>query len=810
MSVVIRLFRALRTEEGWLTFIVGLALALCLPLVMVEISWVPGLSVTVPIALASYLVGLLLAKSPLPGWLAATVSTVIGVEFVANRVGRILPPLIPLVRETIRGVRWLWQVWWTHTLPPYLPFWDLALQSWKQAELLYARVWWWSYSALTGEPFYDPTSTMFLLLIGLAIWGVSAYAAWGLYRRQRVLAAFLPVGLGVTVNVFYSRQGQWYLLGFLVGIIFLSAWEHLFALEQRWKRNGIDYSEAIRLDVAMAGLLISALLLGLVFIFPYITTYRFAVLFWKYAEPSWHVMADTADRLFNEVESPAGPEEDVPKVPSGPVVGGIPMSSISGLPRLHLLRRGKELGMRVVMYVRTDEPPPPLPEEEIYFRGELMGQVPKHYWRSMTYDVYTGRGWKNSVEEQRSLLASQALSDPEKWESRKRLRQEFRLLTPYELALYAANQPFHFDKPAQSKWRGPGDLIGVESASPEITYTVVSLVPDVTSDQLRAAGDEYPEWVRKRYLRLPTTLPARVRELAERVVEGAESPYDQALLLEDYLRKYEYTLDIPSPPSNRDVVDYFLFDLQKGYCDYYASAMVVMARSVGLPARLAVGYAMGSYDHYRDVYVVTERDAHSWVEIYFPRYGWIEFEPTAARSAFYRPGAPSYSLGASVRQRLPPKPPQEKASVGVGWDWRSMAIAGGLALWLVFLGLSGWHHWREARMTPTEYVGRFWERLIRYGVRLNVALRPTQTPVEYAQVFNSRLQDRVLDTAHWAERLAREAQLARREVNFLTEAYVRVRYSPHPLTEGDKYRMMRTWKRLRRRLLLLWLAPAVP
>lgn len=390
------------------------------------------------------------------------------------------------------------------------------------------------------------------------------------------------------------------------------------------------------------------------------------------------------------------------------------------------------------------------------------------------------------------------------------MEQKFELLTPYELAFYAANQPFHFDQPVQSRWRAPEDMIGVESTSPEVTYTVVSLVPDVTSDQLRAAGDEYPEWVRERYLQLPDALPSRVRDLAKRVVEGAESPYEQALLLEGYLRDYEYTLDVPSPPRGRDVVGYFLFDLQKGYCDYYASAMAVMARSVGLPARLAVGYAMGSYDHTRGKYAVIERDAHSWAEIFFPRYGWIEFEPTAGRSTFYRPGAPPASSGAGS-SHLPPKPlPGEKTDVEAGWDWRSIAIAGGLVLWMAFLGLSGWRRWREARMTPAERIGRSWERLIRYGTRLNVRLQLNQTPVEYAQAFNGRLQERRLETAHWADRMAREIRLARREVNALTEVYIQARYSPHPVTKEDEYQATRIWKRLRRRLLFIWLAPAVP
>jgi hypothetical protein len=143
-------------------------------------------------------------------------------------------------------------------------------------------------------------------------------------------------------------------------------------------------------------------------------------------------------------------------------------------------------------------------------------------------------------------------------------------------------------------------------------------------------------------------------------------------------------------------------------------------------------------------------------------------------------------------------------------DWRSVAIAGGLVLWLAFLALSLWRRWRQSRITAADYVGHFWERLVRHGMRLNVMLQASQTPVEYAQAFNGGIEDRALDTARWAERVQRETRFARQEVNTIAEAYVRARYSAHPISEEEKNRLARTWRRLRRRLLFLWLAPAVP
>jgi hypothetical protein len=120
--------------------------------------------------------------------------------------------------------------------------------------------------------------------------------------------------------------------------------------------------------------------------------------------------------------------------------------------------------------------------------------------------------------------------------------------------------------------------------------------------------------IRNRYP-LCHSIPPRVMMLAREITAAATTPYDRARAIESYLRAFPYTLDLPAPPPQRDVADYFLFDLQKGYCDYYATAMVVMARAADLPARLGTGYAEGRYDINTARYTITEADAHSWVEV---------------------------------------------------------------------------------------------------------------------------------------------------------------------------------------------------
>ena len=173
------------------------------------------------------------------------------------------------------------------------------------------------------------------------------------------------------------------------------------------------------------------------------------------------------------------------------------------------------------------------------------------------------------------------------------------------------------------------------------SYTVTSLVSEATDVDLRDAGTQYEDWVTARYLSLPATVPARVRALARQIIAqaGATNPYDEAKAIESYLRlNYKYTVTIAQPPSGMDRVDWFLFQSKEGYCEYYAGAMVVMLRSLGVPTRMASGYAPGTYDEATESFVVKESSAHTWPEVYFPGYGWVEFEPTPSQAVVSHDG----------------------------------------------------------------------------------------------------------------------------------------------------------------------------
>ncbi len=165
----------------------------------------------------------------------------------------------------------------------------------------------------------------------------------------------------------------------------------------------------------------------------------------------------------------------------------------------------------------------------------------------------------------------------------------------------------------------------------EATITV-QVPPKVFQSELDSAGTNYPMQITDRYLQLPGNLPARVKELAIAITQAYNTPYKKAQAIKDFLSDYPYSLTIDPPPDNADGVDYFLFSQKSGYCTYFASAMTVMLRSAGIPARMVVGFLPGQYDSDTHSYIIRDRDYHAWTEIYFPGHGWITFDATPSNA----------------------------------------------------------------------------------------------------------------------------------------------------------------------------------
>ena len=160
-------------------------------------------------------------------------------------------------------------------------------------------------------------------------------------------------------------------------------------------------------------------------------------------------------------------------------------------------------------------------------------------------------------------------------------------------------------------------------------YQAVSDIEMPSPGELRRASSDVPAEIARQYLQLPALDP-RVPRLAREISAGGATAYDKASAIEDYLGKhYGYTLQLANSPP-RDPVAYFLFDRKAGHCEYFASSMALMLRTLGIPARVVNGFRGGEFNSITGSYIVRARDAHSWVEAYFAPYGWITFDPTPA------------------------------------------------------------------------------------------------------------------------------------------------------------------------------------
>jgi hypothetical protein len=162
----------------------------------------------------------------------------------------------------------------------------------------------------------------------------------------------------------------------------------------------------------------------------------------------------------------------------------------------------------------------------------------------------------------------------------------------------------------------------------QVRYTGLSRLPNLDVKQLRATTDAYPPAIRAQYLQLPPGLDARIPELAKQMTARANNSYDEARAIENFLRsRFGYTLNLVGKPGN-DPLANFLFVTRAGHCEYFASAMTILLRTLDVPAREVNGFLPGEYNDLAGDYIVRASDAHSWVEVYFPGSGWVTFDPT--------------------------------------------------------------------------------------------------------------------------------------------------------------------------------------
>jgi len=170
-------------------------------------------------------------------------------------------------------------------------------------------------------------------------------------------------------------------------------------------------------------------------------------------------------------------------------------------------------------------------------------------------------------------------------------------------------------------------FLNTDKDRPTTNYSGVSDLSQPTLQELEKSKGEYPAEVQRRYIKLPDTLDPRIAELAHEITAKVKTPMEKAAAIQAYLSKFRYTLDLPSQ-RQKDPVAYFLFERKAGHCEYFASAMAVLLREEGIPSRIVNGFRGGEWNELTGNFIVRAKDAHSWVEVYFPGVGWYAFDPT--------------------------------------------------------------------------------------------------------------------------------------------------------------------------------------
>ena len=608
----------------------------------------------------------------------------------------------------------------------------------------------------------------------LILWLMAAWMGWFTARRNAVLA-LLPAVLLLAFVTSYSEfkvEILWVLV--FIMLLLMGVWNYRNQTHY-WETSKVDYSDSIRYDNTQAVLLLAVLVGVIAFITPSI---------------SWRAIRDFfRERNDNQVAEALGVQEQR--------FNTIGVSTPEpALPRDHLLSGGFANSERLVMTIRTGELPP-------IANPAVTADAPRYYWRSIVYDEYVGSGWVTSSAPPQRYNPNTPLI-PGLLSGYKPLHLDVQLVQP-EGRIFWSGTLFSSDVPLTAEWRfkPTSSLFADQStllqadmfaaATSATAYSAEAYIPDVTISELRAALADYPDIIRARYLKLPRDLPGRVERLAMQITNGITNPYDKAKAIETYLRtNYPYDLEVPAPPANQDVADYFLFDLKKGYCDYYATAMVVLARASGVPARFVSGYSPGTYDAPNAQYIIRELNAHSWVEVYFPEIGWVEFEPTGSIPEIIR-----------VEKDETFSPAQEGTDTPASQLLRRFRLEqlGYILLPLVItlfgfiLYFSVIEPWWYRRLSPALAIERMYQRFYRTGRPLLGKRTGSETAREFAERMINMLNDKFS-----ASRVSPLYANTHHEIVDLTNLYHTVLFRNIHIHKSDFQIAWNAWRHIRWRL----------
>ena len=621
---------------------------------------------------------------------------------------------------------------------------------------------------------YPPQMSPYAIGLGVLMFATVFVASYAVYRHHRVLDAIVLMGAALVLNmsaIVTDLLGQ--LMLFVVAAMLLWLRASLVDRQDGWQRRRVNETLEVPTTIMRSGILSAATAIVLAWVLTTVAVASPLTDAWRSMDGVWTGVRDQFEGVFGSLTNP--------------------QSRITGNSFGNSFNVQGE-------WVSVDE--------EV-----LVLAAPRPlYLRTTTYDIFTGRGWKQSETVRRNVTAGDLLFN----EATSERPTEPEAVTVMDIGiemrqtigrnLFTAGSPMYIHAPSVVVQPLGEPLLGavehVNALGPGEAYELTVAISAATEAELGAAGDDYPAEVAALYLDTPG-LTDRVARLAREVTAGSENNYERARDLAAYLSRhpsFEYSTKAAVPPSDQDVVDFFLFDPaanRTGHCQYFASAMVMMARSVGLPARLAAGLAPGERQD-DDTFLVREANMHAWAEVYFPGYGWEIFEATKTiRSGFGRasgedagpvtpplPGidpflenpllleerrggdevalpSPDLVEGAIDPDDPEAAPKEEGSARGANALLIAVLVLGGLvALWVRLNYMQ-----RRWRLLPAG--DRAWRQLTAAAERAGIGPRPSETIYEYAGWLEDQIPDQsvpirtVADGKVWQSYSGRRLALAR-------------------------------------------------
>ncbi len=477
---------------------------------------------------------------------------------------------------------------------------------------LAGRLWYSMLNLVAAQPVDD--ALFFLSFISLVFWVISLYAGYSLTRHKDPLAIILPGGIVTLIIQSYDGfvPARTVALAVYIFLSLVLLGRLFFANQQPdWKKRRVFVAPDAEMEIQNHLLIVAGLVILGAWLLPgSLTSLRAAAQTWeRLSRPARDRLSDAVSAL----DSPFG---------SG--------QAYEFYGETLLLGRNAALGEQPILSVRI-----------ITSRIE---SPPRYYWRGRIYDTYSAGNWRTLETGSQSFQPQLEEIQVPVYPDQQPIRGIVTVEISKQALMYATGEASWINRPgsvvASPAMEGAFDVTAW-LADPLLLagdrYEFRTRIVNPSIEELRAAGINYPDWIKQRYLQIPGELIEPFRQIAAEIIpDKAETAYDQATAITTYLRnEIAYSTELPPLPADKDPVLWVLTDYKQGFCMYAASAEVLLLRAQGIPARLAVGFAQGVLENGN--YHVQRDDSHAWPEVFFPNIGWVEFEPTAIRSPLVRP-----------------------------------------------------------------------------------------------------------------------------------------------------------------------------